>query len=178
MIEFRNNSIKLQIWDSAGQERYKALIPSYVRGAGIIFLIYDVSERKSFLNLEEWINFLKQINTDESLLVLWGNKIDLERKIAYQEGYELAKKNNMMFFETSAKNNKDIGLMIFSAVAYLPFFSQFPIDKQSLIQELISTNCKDKNMIVENNKEPTVNDDNNPGNINIIIKKKKSHCPC
>ena len=108
MIQFRNNSIKLQIWDSAGQERYKALIPSYVRGAGIIFLIYDVSERKSFSNLEEWINFIKQINTDESLLVLCGNKIDLERKVTYQEGFELAKKNNMMFFETSAKDGTNV----------------------------------------------------------------------
>ena len=178
MIQFRNNSIKWQIWDSAGQERYKALIPSYVRGAGIIFLIYDVSERKSFSNLEEWINFIKQINTDESLLVLCGNKIDLERKVTYQEGFELAKKNNMMFFETSAKNNKDINLMFYSAVAHLPFFSQFPIDKQSLIKELISTNCKDKNILIEDNKEPTATNDNNPGSINIIIKKKKSSCPC
>ena len=58
MIEFRNNSIKLQIWDSAGQERYKALIPSYVRGAAIIFIIYDISDYKTFANLENWINFM------------------------------------------------------------------------------------------------------------------------
>ena len=81
MIEFRNNSIKLQIWDSAGQERYKALIPSYVRGAAIIFIIYDISDYKTFANLESWINFIKQVNTDESLLILCGNKSDLERKI-------------------------------------------------------------------------------------------------
>ena len=61
MIEFRNNSIKLQIWDSAGQERYKALIPSYVRGAAIIFIIYDISDYKTFANLESWINFIKQV---------------------------------------------------------------------------------------------------------------------
>ena len=106
MIEFRNNSIKLQIWDSAGQERYKALIPSYVRGAAIIFLIYDISDNNSFANLENWITFIKQINTDESLLVLCGNKSDLQRKINYKDGYELAQKNDMMFFETSAKTGK------------------------------------------------------------------------
>ena len=90
MIEFRDNSIKLQIWDSAGQERYKALIPSYVRGAAIIFLIYDISDNNSFANIEQWINFIKQINTDESLLVLCGNKSDLPRKINYKDANELA----------------------------------------------------------------------------------------
>ena len=93
MIEFRNNSIKLQIWDSAGQERYKALIPSYVRGAAIIFIIYDLSDNNSFVNTEQWINFIKQVNTDESLLILCGNKSDLQRKITYKEGYELAQKH-------------------------------------------------------------------------------------
>ena len=92
MIEFRDNTIKLQIWDSAGQERYKALIPSYVRGAAIIFIIYDLSDKKSFMNLETWINFIKQVNTDESLVILAGNKSDLERQVSYNEGYELAKK--------------------------------------------------------------------------------------
>ena len=103
MIEFRDNSINLQIWDSAGQERYKALIPSYVRGAAIIFIIYDISDHKSFLNIETWINFIKQVNTDESLLILCGNKNDLDRQVNYKDGYELAQKNGMMFFETSAK---------------------------------------------------------------------------
>ena len=103
MIEFRDNSIKLQIWDSAGQERYKALIPSYVRGAAIIFIIYDISDQKSFVNIESWINFIKQVNTDESLLVLCGNKNDLERQINYKDGYELAQKNGMFFLKLQLK---------------------------------------------------------------------------
>ena len=103
MIEFRDNSIKLQIWDSAGQERYKALIPSYVRGASIIFIIYDISDIKTFNNLETWINFIKQVNTDESLLILCGNKNDLERQVNYKDGYELAQKNGMLFLKLQPK---------------------------------------------------------------------------
>ena len=179
MIEFRNNSIKLQIWDSAGQERYKALIPSYVRGAAIIFLIYDISDNNSFANIEQWINFIKQINTDESLLVLCGNKSDLPRKINYKDANELAQKNDMMFFETSAKTGSNINLMMFTAISKLPFFSQFDIDKNVLIEELQKLNS----LTEDKPKEPIMNVKDETGNtqqIRIIIenKKKKKHCAC
>ena len=178
MINFRNNSIKLQIWDSAGQERYKALIPSYVRGAAIIYLIYDTSDNNSFANIENWINFIKQVNTDESLLVLCGNKTDLPRKINYKDGYELAQKNNMMFFETSAKDGSNINLMMYTGISKLPFFSQFDIDKNALIEELQKLNSS----IEEKPKEPVMNVKDDKGNtqqIKIIIeKKKKRGCAC
>ncbi len=180
MIEFRDNSIKLQIWDSAGQERYKALIPSYVRGAAIIFIIYDISDQKSFVNIESWINFIKQVNTDESLLVLCGNKNDLERQINYKDGYELAQKNGMFFFETSAKKNTNINLMLFTAIAELPFFSQFEIDKENLIKELQSMNCKGGNVVEEKNEDLKMKDDDNQANkpTKIIIKRRKNNCAC
>jgi small GTP-binding protein len=180
MIEFRDNSIKLQIWDSAGQERYKALIPSYVRGAAIIFIIYDISDEKSFINIESWINFIKQVNTDESLLVLCGNKNDLERKINYKDGFELAQKNGMMFFETSAKKPSNINLMMFTAIAELPFFSQFEIDKQDLIKELQSVNAKGGNVIEEKKEDLQMKDNENQPNqpTKIIIKRRKNNCAC
>ena len=180
MIEFRDNTIKLQIWDSAGQERYKALIPSYVRGAAIIFIIYDLSDKKSFMNIEAWINFIKQVNTDESLVILAGNKNDLERQVSFNEGYELAKKNNMMFFETSAKKPSNINLMMFTAIAELPFFTQFEIDKEKLIKELQEVNCKNGNKVEENNNNLNVIPNNNADlqPTQIIIKKRKKNCDC
>ena len=177
MFNFRNNSLKLQIWDSAGQERYKALIPSYVRGAAIIFIIYDLSDYNSFVNVEGWINFIKQVNTDESLLILCGNKSDLDRKITYKDGYELAQKYNMLFFETSAKTSQNLNLMMFTAISQLPFFSQFDIDKNALIEELKKLNCKAE----EQPKEPVMNIKDEEGNVKptkIIIKRKKKNCAC
>jgi len=177
MIEFRNNSIKLQIWDSAGQERYKALIPSYVRGAAIIFIIYDLSDYNSFVNVEGWINFIKQVNTDESLLILCGNKSDLDRKITYKDGYELAQKYNMLFFETSAKTSQNLNLMMFTAISQLPFFSQFDIDKNVLIEELKKLNS----IIEEKPKEPVMNVQDKEGNVKqttIVIQRKKRGCAC
>jgi len=179
MIEFRDNSIKLQIWDSAGQERYKALIPSYVRGASIIFIIYDISDPKSFNNLETWINFIKQVNTDESLLILCGNKNDLERQVNYKDGYELAQKNGMLFFETSAKNSTNINLMMLTAISKLPFFAQFDIDQDNLIKELEKLNCKTTTVIEEKKDELQIKDENNDGQpTRIVIKKKKKNCGC
>ena len=181
MIEFRDNSIKLQIWDSAGQERYKALIPSYVRGAAIVFIIYDISDQKSFINVENWINFIKQVNTDESLLVLCGNKNDLERQVNYKEGFELAQKNGMLFFETSAKNRNNIDLMMFTTIAQLPFFSQFQIDKDELIKELQNLNSKFGNIIEEKNEDLQIKEDDNNNNAQptkILIRKKKKNCAC
>ena len=179
MISFRENLIKLQIWDSAGQERYKALIPSYVRGAAIIFIIYDISDIKSFINVETWINFIKQVNTDESLLILCGNKNDLDRQVNYKDGYELAKKNGMIFFETSAKKPSNINLMMYTGIAELPFFNQFDIDKPELIKELQKLNCK-KNTIEENNDGLQIRNPNNnfqPQDV-ITIKRKERDCGC
>ena len=182
IIEFRDNTIKLQIWDSAGQERYKALIPSYVRGASIIFIIYDISDHKSFLNIESWINFIKQVNTDESLLVLCGNKNDLERQVNYKDGYELAQKNGMMFFETSAKNCYNINLMMFTTIAKLPFFSQFEIDKDDLIKELEKINGKEGNVVEEKKNDLNIKQEDNNNNqvqpTKILIRKRKQNCCC
>ena len=132
------------------------------------------------MNIENWIAFIKQINTDDSLLILCGNKNDLERQVNYKDGYELAQKNNMMFFETSAKKPTNINLMMFTTIAELPFFTQFEIDKENLIKELQKVNCKN---IVENEEKKNdlnVNGENNmePQTTKIIIKKRKKNCDC
>ena len=90
-ISFRGQNIKLQMWDTAGQEKYKGLIPSYVRNSSIVFLIYDVSVKTSFDNIPTWINFIRSI--ENNTLVLCGNKIDLEeRELKKEEGEALAQK--------------------------------------------------------------------------------------
>ena len=131
----------MQIWDSAGQERYKALIPSYVRGASIIFIVYDISNKNTFNNVNTWINFIKQINTENSLLILCGNKLDLQRQVTTKEGLNLAEKENMIFFETSAKSGEGVNIMMYTCISKLPFFDQFKIDnKNILMQELMKMN--------------------------------------
>ena len=185
-IEYKDNSIKLQMWDSAGQERYKALIPSYVRGASIVFIVYDVSNKNTFINVTTWINFIKQVNTDESALVLCGNKIDLPRQVSTSEGKILAEKENMVFFETSAKNSTGVATMMYTCISRLPFFEPFQVDKETLIKELENNN-NNKNTeagIFEIEADKNNNSVINPGNnSNIILNKKdideeKKSCGC
>ena len=186
-IEYKENSLKLQMWDSAGLERYRALIPSYVRGASVIFIIYDISNKDTFNNLGTWINFIKQINTDSSRIVLCGNKTDLDRKVTTEEGRILANKESLLFFEVSAKNGENVNKMMYSSISELPFFEQFQVNKEELIKDLeIGNHKKELNSIYDivkdqnNNKknETKVNIQNEtPNNENRIIivqhKKKK-----
>jgi len=182
------------MWDSAGLERYRALIPSYVRGASLIFIIYDVSSVETFNNLGTWINFIKQVNTDNSMIILCGNKTDLQRKVTSKEGRDLANKENMMFFEVSAKSGENVNKMMYSCIAELPFFEQFQIgNKEQLIKELEGgNNKKEQNSIydivkeqknekqvdlkVQNQEQNKNQNDENPGVIIINRKKKKGCC--
>ncbi len=138
-LKYKGQNIKLQMWDTAGQEKYKGLIPSYVRNSSIVFLVYDISSKTSFDNIPKWINFIKSI--ENSTLILCGNKIDLQnREVKKEEGEELAKKENMPFYEVSAKTNENIKNMFYSVVAKLPAFDQNNTNIDSLIKELMQEN--------------------------------------
>ena len=141
-IRFRGQNIKIQIWDSAGQEKYKGLIPSYVRNSSIVFIVYDVSNRSSFDNIPNWISFVK--NIEKTIMILCGNKNDLEREVETKDGEQLAKNEGLLFFECSAKTNENIKNMFFSSISNL---STFGIDNESerdnLVRELLEENGGD-----------------------------------
>ena len=138
-ITFRGTNIKLQMWDTAGQEKYKGLIPSYVRNSSIVFLIYDVSVKSSFDNIPNWINFIRSI--ENNTLVLCGNKIDLaEREVKKEEGEALAQKEGIAFFEVSAKTGDGIKNMFYNSVADLSTFAEHNSNKENLVKELLQEN--------------------------------------
>lgn len=99
--------IKLQIWDTAGQERFRTITTSYYRGSHMIFLCYDITDRQTFYNVEEWIKEIKKYANHNVKVILCGTKSDLKimRQVSYEEGKTLADKYNFSFYETSAKNN-------------------------------------------------------------------------
>ena len=119
------------MWYSEGLERYRALIPCYIRGTSFIFIIYDISNKDTFNNLGTWINFIKQINTDSSRIVLCGNKTDLDRKVTTEEGRILANKESLLFFEFSVKNGEKINKIIYSIICELLFVNNFKLIKKN-----------------------------------------------
>ena len=95
--------IRLQMWDTAGQERFNALIPSYIRDSTISVLVFDISSRESFENLEKWHTLVT--NHANPAFVVVGNKCDLEeqREVSKEEHEKYAQSINAQFIETSAK---------------------------------------------------------------------------
>ena len=115
-IKYQGQNIKLQLWDTAGQEKYKGLIPSYVRNSSIVFVVYDVSAKISFDNIPKWITFIRSI--ENTSLVLCGNKIDLNNiEVKKEEAESLAQKEGISFFEVSAKTGENIKNMFYNVVA-------------------------------------------------------------
>ena len=178
-LRYKGQNIKLQLWDSAGQEKYKGLIPSYVRNSSIVFVVYDISSKTSFNNVSSWITFIKSI--ENTTLILCGNKIDLTtREVEKSEGEQFAQKEGISFFEVSAKTDENIKFMFYSVIADLPTFSEGATNKENLIKELqqengvenIANNAQNSNASEE---VKTINVDGKP---KPVKSKKKKSCGC
>jgi len=107
LVKINNQIIKLQIWDMCGNDNYRSILLNLYRNASVGILVYSVCSRKSFNNLENWIEQLKKYALPGSKIILLGNKSDDEenREVSYEEGKEICEKNNLEFFmEVSAKN--------------------------------------------------------------------------
>ena len=109
-IEIGDKKVKMQIWDTAGQERFRNVVSTYFRGSNGILLIYDITSRDSFKNLESWLIEIEKHASDNVLKILIGNKNDLEndRVISVEEGQNFANRNGMQFIETSAKMDTNV----------------------------------------------------------------------
>ncbi|KAK1434853.1 hypothetical protein QVD17_00607 [Tagetes erecta] len=103
-LQVEGKMIKAQIWDTAGQERYRAITSAYYRGAVGALLVYDITKRPTFDNVQRWLRELRA-NADSNIVVLMaGNKSDLSdlRAVDEQDGQSLAEKEGLSFLETSA----------------------------------------------------------------------------
>ena len=109
-LEIDKKTVKMQIWDTAGQERFRNVISSYFKGAHGILLIYDITNRESFKELENWLGEVERNASNQVLKILLGNKCDLDdkREITKDEGEAFAMRNGMQFMETSAKVNTNV----------------------------------------------------------------------
>ena len=107
---FGEKTIKAQIWDTAGQERYRSVTKAYYKGAKGALLVYDISRRITFENIDNWIIDLRTNGDKDILIILIGNKSDLnsKREVNKDEAETKAEQYNIAFLETSAKNGDNI----------------------------------------------------------------------
>ena len=109
-IEVKGKKVKLQVWDTAGEERFRTITTSYYKGAQAIIVVFDITDRDSFEHVKNWMADVDKFAKEGVLRILCGNKCDLEhqRKISKEEGKELASKYGIQYIETSAKDTTNI----------------------------------------------------------------------
>ena len=109
-LKIDNIQLKIQIWDTAGMERYRSLTSLYYKGAKGVIIVYDVCRKKSFENVDNWINDFKSKADEDAVILLIGNKSDLinQREVNAEEVIDKSQKMKLAFMETSAKNNENV----------------------------------------------------------------------
>ena len=109
-ITIKDRNIRIQIWDTAGQEAFRSITRSYYKNSTCAFIVYDITSRKTFDNVTLWLKECKDMCYKDVLICLIGNKSDLEgrRIVSFEEGQKFADDNNLLFFEASAKNGNNI----------------------------------------------------------------------
>ena len=109
-LQYNNIDYLVQVWDTAGQENFRSVTRAYYKASAVAMVVYDITSEESFQHIQQWIKDCKDLAPKTVLLVLIGNKTDLEegRVIQKERGEELANENNMLFFETSALNGNGV----------------------------------------------------------------------
>ncbi|XP_017843443.1 ras-related protein Rab-43 [Drosophila busckii] len=111
-IEIESKQVKLQIWDTAGQERFRTITQSYYRANNGVIIVYDITKRSTFANLQKWIEEVRRYTASNVLIILIGNKCDLEaeREVDFEEARQMCQYIPEILFvmETSAKENTNV----------------------------------------------------------------------
>ncbi|KAJ3673752.1 hypothetical protein LUZ60_005744 [Juncus effusus] len=132
-----DRTVRLQLWDTAGQERFRSLIPSYIRDSSVAIIVYDISDRQSFLNVSKWIEEVHTQKRHDVIIVLVGNKNDLidQRQVSLDEGEAKARELGVIvFMETSAKSGFNIKTLFRKIASTLPGMeNNFSVGKEDLV---------------------------------------------
>ena len=109
-VEINNKTFRIQIWDTAGQENFRSITRAYYKNSVCAIIVYDITNKESFNNIQNWIEDCKNQCPKTIFFVLVGNKNDLEneRKVSFDEGKKFADSNDILFFESSAKTGNNV----------------------------------------------------------------------
>ena len=183
---YEDKTIRLILWDTAGEERFRSLIPSYLKNADCIIIVFDITNKDSFNSLNKWLTDSKNNASEGTIYIICGNKSDLKEKRTVNENEidEYIKKNELIYVECSAKNGegikdlfntvaKNLGEVNFAKSDYA-----VNVDIKNDVNGVKTEQSKsnyiiNKNFFVEENKN---NKQKNTKINNVNFKKKKFHC--
>jgi Ras-related protein Rab-6A len=134
-----DRTVRLQLWDTAGQERFRSLIPSYIRDSSVAIIVYDITNRASFVNTAKWIDDVRSERGTDVIMMLVGNKTDLadRRQVSIEEGEAKAKEYDIMFIETSAKAGFNIKALFRKVASALPGLDSTDVERNTNYPEVI-----------------------------------------
>ena len=109
-ITINDRNVRIQIWDTAGEEAFRSITRSYYKSSTCAFIVYDITEQKTFYDVTSWLQDCRDMCYKNILIYLIGNKNDLEdkRQVSKEEGEKFAEENDLVFFETSALTGNNI----------------------------------------------------------------------
>ncbi|CAF0856916.1 unnamed protein product [Adineta ricciae] len=147
-IMIDNYQCKVQIWDTAGQERFRVITTTYYRDAAGVIVVYDVTNHETFSRVCRWLDEIKKYCDDNIIKVLVGNKADVisvedspvQKVVSTEQAQQYAQEMNIPFFETSAKDNKNVDIL-FHTIARLALDQRLQArQKSQLLQRQDLTN--------------------------------------
>lgn len=133
-VYLKDRTIRFQLWDTAGQERFRSLIPSYIRDSSVAIVVYDITNRVSFEQITKWIIDVRRERGQNVIIMLVGNKVDLEnfREVPTEIAVEKAKEMETLFIETSAKVGYNVKQLFTRIGDALPDLDPFLSNKEEL----------------------------------------------
>ena len=121
-LYMEKKTVRLQIWDTAGQERFRSLIPNYIRDSSVAVVVFDVTVKQSFLNVDRWVDDVTKERSKCATVILLGNKIDKteDRVVSKEEASKKAEELGVVYLETSAKTGQNVEEMFNHIGSVLP----------------------------------------------------------
>ena len=179
-IQVDEKLLNLELWDTAGSEKFRSVTKGYFKNSACAIVVYDISDRKSFISTKQWVEDCKNYGNKNIIFVLVGNKCDLDfnRVVEKEEGKKMADENEMIFYETSALTGKNVDNVFFDACKRI--CKNLDDRKSSINDDCGIKQCNTtKELNIDKIANSNFSDENENDEKNIKIKKtnkKKKKC--
>jgi small GTP-binding protein len=146
-LVYNGEQIRLKLWDTAGQERFRTITNTYYRGSDGYIIVYDISQRESFKNLDYWLEQVDNYGSKNSSKIIIGNKLDTtyyKREVSIEEAYKYCNNKNIPYIEVSVKNDFQIKNI------FIKLIDDIKEKKKEILQNK-NDNCNINNLKKEKN---------------------------